>query len=261
MTEGVTAILLLIGGGCLLAALACRYYFPFRLPKPANRLRVFMYHATDERDGLWGIPKRLNMTPSRLEAQLRYLVRRGSTFLFASEVGTCETQRPVCLTFDDGYLSNHKVLFPLLKRYQAKATIFLSRETVFPQAPLLGEAEICEMLQSGLVEFGAHTISHAHLPELPDKQAEAEILQSKHRVENLTGKPCTTFAYPFGQFTSRDIDILKRNGFVRAFTCERGIPDANTLARDPYRIPRIYVNGNILPFEFHLLCTRAKFKL
>lgn len=261
MFAGVTAILPWMAAVGILAALACRYYFPFRLPKPANRLRVFMYHATDERDGLWGIPKRLNMTPSRLEAQLRYLVRRGSTFLFASEVGTSETQRSVCLTFDDGYLSNHKVLFPLLKRYQAKATIFLSRETVFPQAPLLGEAEIREMLQSGLVEFGAHTIHHVHLPQLADAEAEDEILQSKHRVEKLTGKPCTTFAYPFGQFTSRDIDILQRNGFARAFTCERGIPDADTLARDPFRIPRLYVNGNILPLEFHLLCTRAKFKL
>lgn len=238
-------------------ALSCRYYFPFRLRKSSRYPRILMYHATGLSGEPYEIPKRLNMPPHKLERHLRYLKRRGYTFLFASEVATAVGKRLVCLTFDDGYESNYEVLYPLLERYQAKATIFTSRATVFPKAPLLTESQMREMVSSGLVEFGAHTTHHVNLLQTSDAVATKEILDNRRWIESVTGKRCETFAYPFGKFSDRDVEILRRNGFKAAFTCERGIAPI----LDPLRLPRLYINGKLLPGEFHLLMTRGKFKI
>jgi peptidoglycan/xylan/chitin deacetylase (PgdA/CDA1 family) len=163
----------------------------------------------------------------------------------------------VCITFDDGFEDNYINLFPLLKKHQIKITLFVAKQSVFPGKPMLCEAQIKEMSESGLVEFGGHTITHIDLNAAAPAVAEAEIQANKHWLEEVTGKPCLAFAYPFGRYTERDVLILKKLGFASAFTCKRAIRPIN----DPFQIPRLYVNGKIKTFQFPLLVSRGKFRL
>jgi len=240
-----------------LAGLSLRYYFPFRLPKDPNLPRAFMYHATDVAP--WpGMREGLNVNPSLLEFQLRYLKKHGYAFVTATEMLAFEpVSRHVCLTFDDGYEDNYTHLFPLLKTYQAKATIFAAQRSVFPGKPMLTNAQIREMSDSGLVEFGGHTLNHVALPTLDDETAEQEIREGKAWIEHVTGKPCTSFAYPFGKYTQRDVEILKRLGFTCAFTCDKGI----RRIEDPFRIDRLSAHGEMKTWQFPLVLSRGKFKI
>ena len=240
-----------------LAGLSLRYYFPFRRPKDPNLPRALMYHATDVAP--WpGMRAGLNVNPELLEYQLRYLKEHGYAFVTATELLTFQpVTRHVCLTFDDGYEDNYVHLFPLLKKYQAKATVFASRRSVYPGKPMLADAQIREMADSGLVEFGGHTASHAALPSLDDAAAEREIQEGKAWLEQVTGKPCTSFAYPFGKYTPRDAELLKRLGFLCAFTCDKGIRRIG----NPYLIDRLSAHGEMKTWQFPLVLTRGKFKI
>jgi len=241
----------------VLAGLSLRYYFPFRLPKDPNLPRAFMYHATDIAP--WqGMRAGLNVSPSLLEFQLRYLKEHGYTFVTATELLTFEPVAPhVCLTFDDGYEDNYVHLFPLLKKYQAKATIFPARQREYPGKPMLTDAQIREMSDSGLVEFGGHTLNHVTLPTLDTATAEQEIREGKAWIEQVTGLPCTSFAYPFGQYTQRDVELLKRLGFKCAFTCDKGI----RRIENPYLIDRLSAHGEMKTWQFPLVLSRGKFKI
>ncbi|MCL1920492.1 MAG: polysaccharide deacetylase family protein [Kiritimatiellaeota bacterium] len=240
-----------------LCGLSLRYYFPFRIPKDPNLPRAFMYHATDIAP--WpGMRAGLNVNPTLLEFQLRYLKAHGYTFVTATElISFAPTSRHVCLTFDDGYEDNYVHLFPLLKTYQAKATVFAATRCEYPGKPMLTDAQMREMADSGLVEFGGHTLSHVRLPELDDATAEREIQEGKAWIERVTGRPCVSFAYPFGRYTPREIEMLKRLGFQCAFTCEKGI----RRIEDPYTIDRLSAHGEMTTWQFPLVLSRGKFKI
>jgi peptidoglycan/xylan/chitin deacetylase (PgdA/CDA1 family) len=244
---------------CLIA-LSCRYYFPFRVPVRSCYPRALLYHACDK-TGFPGMPRRLITHPDILERQFVWLKKKGYLFLTASEL-VCPGHvkgktKSVCITFDDGFEDNYIHLFPLLKKYQIKITLFASQQSIFPGKAVLSESQIREMSDSGLVEFGGHTQTHLDLSAAEEAVAEAEIRANKQWLEALTGKPCAAFAYPFGKYTERDILILKRLGFTSAFTCERAIRPVS----DPLQIPRLYVNGKIKLFQFPLLLSRGQFRL
>lgn len=252
-------IVMAVLGVCLIA-LSCRYYFPFRAPVCASYPRVLLYHACDK-TGFPGMPRRLITHPDSLEKQFIWLKKKGYSFLTASElvcpVSLKDKVRSVCITFDDGFEDNYIHLFPLLKKYQIKVVLFAARQSVFSGRPMLNESQIREMSDSGLVEFGGHTQTHLDLTVTEEAVAEAEIRANKQWLESLTGKPCITFAYPFGKYTKRDVLILERLGFTSAFTCERAIRPV----KDPFQIPRLYVNGKIKSFQFPLLLSRGQFRL
>ena len=247
------SIVILLG----LTGFSLRYYFPFRLPKDPNLPRSLMYHATDVVP--WtGMRAGLNVNPTLLEYQLRYLKERGYTFVTATELLSFKpTSRHACLTFDDGYEDNYIHLFPLLKKYQAKATIFAAQHSVYEGKPMLTDAQIREMSDSGLVEFGGHTLNHVALPTLSEEEAEREIREGKEWLERVTGKPCISFAYPFGKFSPREAELLERLGFKCAFTCAKGI----RRIEQPYLIDRLSAHGKMKTWQFPLVLSRGKFKI
>ena len=241
---------------CGLAFTLARYNF-WRQPYSPFLPRALMFHATDLHP--WpGMRAGLNVNPVLLEFMISYLKRKGYVFVTAHELLTFhEPARHVCLTFDDGYEDNYTYLFPLLKKYQAKATVFAARRSVFEGKPMLTRAQIKEMADSGLVEFGSHTLNHIKLTAVSEEVADEEIREGKAYIESITGKPCTSFCYPFGQFTDRDIALLKKHGIACSFTCEKGI----CVITDPYRIHRLSAHGRMKRWQFPLVLSRGKYKV
>lgn len=93
---------------------------------------------------------------------------------------------------------------------------------------MLGATEVREMAASGLVDFGAHTCSHAILSGLSKSEREREITESLAVVERLTGVPCTLFAFPNGRasdFGSCDVEVLEGNKITVAVTTVDGPND------------------------------------
>jgi len=102
---------------------------------------------------------------------------------------------------------------------------------------VLSSAEIVEMAKSG-VSFGSHTHTHQILTTISMESVELELAQSKLAIEKLLGRPCTTLAYPNGDWSPEIAHIAGRVGFRTAVTTQRG---AWTQASDTLAIPRSYV--------------------
>jgi peptidoglycan/xylan/chitin deacetylase (PgdA/CDA1 family) len=83
----------------------------------------------------------------------------------------------------------------------------------------LTETELLELASGDLVEIGAHTLTHPVLSQLPPEQQQVEIGGSKQKLEVLTGKNITSFAYPYGKkihYTRQTVKTVKANGFACA---------------------------------------------
>lgn len=235
--------------------LAAHYNF-WRLKVSNDYPRILMYHSINHNPGI-SHPD-LVVTPANFKAQLQYLKKNHYQFLTVSELITGQQASyltPVALTFDDGFADNYTHMFPLLKEFNAKATIFLCPD--MPKINKLTNQQIQEMQASGLVEFGAHTMTHLNLALASDDIAQNEIRQSKQHVESITGVTCNSFAYPYGRFNERTANYVKNAGFLCAVTVKKGI-EALTNA---YMIKRISVLGKTNIVQFHIAMTRGRYRV
>jgi peptidoglycan/xylan/chitin deacetylase (PgdA/CDA1 family) len=100
---------------------------------------------------------------------------------------------------------------------------------------VLSWAEVEEMHQDG-AEFGAHSVTHPFLTDLPSAQARWEIQQSKEDIERRLGEEVRFFSYPMGQCSSEIVRIVKECGFAGAVTTDWSWISPRS---DPYRLGRI----------------------
>lgn len=111
-----------------------------------------------------------------------------------------------------------------------------------PGRLLMNWAEVEEMQASGLINIGAHTANHVILDQVPLKQAEEEIVNSRQELESRLGVSPEFFAYPNGNYSGDIQAILKRNGFKGAVTTRKGCIDADI---GLFEIPRIGMHEDV----------------
>lgn len=236
---------------------------PYRYP------RILMYHMIKEHTG--GKFKGLRVAPEMFEKQIKYLVENGWHFLTMRELIDKKEKLPeksVAITFDDGYEDNYIHAFPILKKYNAKATVYLvvdrhnrewssrrkakNSDGELMREPKLTDAQVEEMIASGLVEIGSHTMTHDNLTSLDNVAKHREIVESKMYIEERFNIACLSFCYPFGLYDEEDCVLVKRSGYTSATTTQSGIEDVRQA--DPYRLKRITVSGkdNFLAFWLKL---------
>jgi peptidoglycan/xylan/chitin deacetylase (PgdA/CDA1 family) len=228
--------------------------YTFWLPlRSANLPRVVMLHQVTPHAEASG----MNMPPAKFEQLLQYLVKKKATFCFVSELDQYQGQRNVfALSFDDGFLDNYQYAYPLLKKYKAKATIYLA--TQIEGIEKLNAEQIREMSESGVIEFGAHTQHHVNLLKLSDEDAFAEIQASKQDVEALVGR-CPSFAYPFGRFNAKHQQMAQEIGFKNAVSTRKKV-EAYT-AENQFNIPRVSTHGAMNALQMRIAMAKGRYKL
>ena len=168
------------------------------------RPKAMMYHLIMETP--YNDYESLFVRPSSFEAQLAALKDAGYEFLFADEWR--ETDRPsVILTFDDGYEDNYTNMFPILRKYGGRATVFLISDMVGDPG-YLNEDQIREMASSGLVSFQCHTASHVDLSYQTEEVLRDQFSRSCSYIESLTGKPVRALAYPAGSYNDLVLSVV-----------------------------------------------------
>lgn len=134
--------------------------------------------------------------------------------------------KPFILTFDDGYEDFYQVVWPLLQKYQTKATIFVITGLV-NQPGYLTWSQIEELAKSDLIEFGAHTIDHKYLslspPSLTFYRLSQEIFGPKTELEKRTGRKIDFFSYPYGFYNQQILDLVKEAKYAGAVTTDGGV--------------------------------------
>ena len=105
----------------------------------------------------------------------------------------------------------------------------------------LSYEEVVALSKGGLIEVGAHTVTHQALSALPAASQRDEILESKTRLEKILRRPVTSFAYPYGKqdhYTPETVNIVREAGFTCACSNFAGLVEQST---DPFQLPRIPV--------------------
>lgn len=160
---------------------------------------------------------RYTITPDGLERQLIALRERGFRFVDFDRYLSFAEPNQLLVTFDDGWRDAFDYALPILERLQIPATFFLITSGM-PGVPAdrhMSPTQIRQLLRSGMT-IGAHTQSHQTLDVLPLEVARKEIVGSKTRLEEWTNEPIRYFAYPFGRFNPRLMEMVREAGFQAA---------------------------------------------
>jgi len=193
---------------------------------------------------------------STFRRQMSYLHRRGfytpslSSMVSGNTPGKEAGKTPFLLTLDDGYLDNYTQAFPILREFGFTATIFLVADFTrrfnwwdvplgVPRAELLQRRHIEEMVKEGM-EFGSHTMTHARLPDLREKDLWQELDRSKKVIEDVVQRPVVSFAYPYSASSSRVKAVVRDAGYGCAFAVNTG---PMSIAADPLEIRRLNVDN------------------
>ncbi len=208
---------------------------PFSLP-------ILIYHyveiVTDKRDT---IRKSLNIQPQTFEAQINTLKEAGYTFITPSEIvkiesGEQKVEKPIIISFDDGYRDFYTDVFPILKKNNVKAVAYIV-PGFLDHLNYMYWNQVKEISASPLIEIGAHTMNHTSLNRLSVQAAAEEINQSKLVLELSLGRQITTFAYPYGHFTGQTVELVKSVGFTSALTTIEG---TNKNVDEKFTLKRIH---------------------
>jgi peptidoglycan/xylan/chitin deacetylase (PgdA/CDA1 family) len=111
-------------------------------------------------------------------------------------------------------------------------------EEVAIQAGPLSHDQALELARHPLIEIGAHTVTHAALSTLSRSAQQREIGESRARLEDLIGRPVTSFAYPFGDYGTETADLVREAGFRSACTTQL---DAVRSSSNLFHLPRVGV--------------------
>lgn len=208
------------------------------------KLPIVMYHYVEYADPKDPGRVKLSISPSVFESQLQAIKKDKFGTAFAKDIPsliTLKNSKSVALTFDDGYEDFYYYAFPLLKKYHMKGTIYVISNFIGRKG-YLNEAQIKEMITSGFVELGAHTLNHAYLKDLKEVVAWKEISESKIFLEKKFGIPVLSFAYPFGAFSKETVELVKKAGFTNAVSVVPGIYQHDTNEYFLFRIRPGYIN-------------------
>lgn len=169
----------------------------------------------------------LTLSSSEFEAQMEYLRENGYTSITPEELSDyLETgkelpPKPVLITFDDGYMDNYRVAYPIMQKYHYTATIFLISDFIGNYNRYLTWQQVREMQGQGFV-FESHTLNHCLLTELSEEEIEFQLVKSRQALEWQLGKEVEYLAYPGGYYDKRIIKIAKQAGYRGAFTINFG---------------------------------------
>jgi len=144
------------------------------------------------------------------------------------------------------YLDLFDRLAPCTEAARERALDALSAWSGVPRSPReshrpLTADEVAALAEGGLIEIGAHTVSHARLAAHSESVQRDELTASKHRLESLLAAPVTSFSYPFGtrrDYSENTVRLVREASFARAVSNFRGTVQPHT---DVFQLPRILV--------------------
>lgn len=207
----------------------------------------------------------LTMTPEDFDTQMEYLHTHGYHAITQKQfeaymLGHGELpDRPVLITFDDGYVDNYEHAYPIMKKYGFTGTIFIIVDLVGKPGYLTWE-QIREMSRNG-IEFGSHTVSHKPLTSFDRDGIRRELRESKQALERELQKPCIAIAFPEGEFNDVVMEETKAAGYKYGFTVDTGrdFPSDNPFGLE--RVPMFEVPLSFEHFYFRLHFSALSAKL
>ena len=222
---------------------------------PPQGTLILEYHKVNDRT-----KDNYTVTPEEFAAQMDALKEDGYTtisvldFLRAKKGKQQLPEKPVVVTFDDGYSDNYTEALPILEKRGMKATVFMVTNDIGLPGYLTWD-QLHDMEKRG-VELGSHTANHLPLTNMTVDEARDEVQKSKLIMEWNGLKTVFVLSYPNGKYDKFLPGILKEEEYLAAVTGDAGL---NTFQTDPYRLMRTNVPPSHFGVrEFRLRIWKAK---
>ncbi|MCG7999349.1 MAG: polysaccharide deacetylase family protein [Candidatus Thiodiazotropha lotti] len=208
---------------------------------------ILCYHRFGNKGG------RLEISAEQFERQLAYLKQHDYRVIHLDELygflkgERALPKRSVVLTIDDGHRSIYTIAYPLLKKFNFPATVFVYSD--YMNNGGLKTSELKAMNASGLISLQPHSKTHSNLAlngvgeSNSDyrKRVRDEVRIPSRKLESTLGKAPKYYAYPFGDTNTQVIDELKANGLLLGLTVQ---PTANAAFTYPYLLNRSMIFGD-----------------
>lgn len=182
----------------------------------APKFLLVMYHSIWSPDNAEALKqnqyRNISISQEMFQKHLRYLRKRGYVFYrFRDMVSLSKsgfTHKVACIYFDDGFRDVLENAYPILKKENIPATLFLTTDYIDQKSTpgvYLTWEEVKKMRD--VFEFGSHSVSHRKLNKIPLEEAKEEMARSKTIIEEKLGVSVNTFSYPKGR-SSRELENL-----------------------------------------------------
>ncbi len=223
----------------------------------AKEITVLMYH-----DFIDGDSKKPTVLPiKKFEEQMKYLYDNGYKTATLEELEKfikgeiLLPKKTVVLTFDDGYLSNYLYAYPILKKYDFKAAIFVVTSTICDSPEEYTPDKSTHLSWKEMKEGGYRFSYQSHTHNLHQLNMDKKSYLMTHSYDDIVQDlriskdklNADFFAYPYGFYDEDIIITLKRIGFKMAFTVTNGRASRKT---DPFKIPRYGIDPSATMEQF-----------
>lgn len=216
------------------------------MPVASPRKVILLYHSLG--------PNPPAVTIARFREQLSWLAANArllSLDALLASAGNDALQ--VAFTFDDGYMSLHDKVAPLLQQYAASATVYLNTGQIdentrrssdtalghYPNEQFLTWPEVQALATAGWC-IGSHGVEHLDLTAATTVVATAQLAQSKQEIAARTGRACQHFAYTWGRYNPALQQHVRAAGYLSAAS---GLHGPLKVDADLYALPRIDVRA------------------
>ena len=211
---------------------------------------VLMYHSISNDKS------HLSVSVNNFENQLEYISNSGFNSISFNEIHK-NINKPIIITFDDGYKDNIINALPILKKYNFVSTCFIVSDFIgesnkwdeghksYVYKELLTKSDLVEWLSHGM-SIGSHGKSHMSLTTLNEAQIKDEIYNSKNIIQDFIGSNIDSFSYPFGQINNFSANKVKE---VYEFGVTTVRSRFNTLKHKKFYIPRIHMSNHLSTFK------------
>ncbi|MGT2924119.1 polysaccharide deacetylase family protein [Streptococcus caviae] len=195
------------------------------------QLPILMYHAIHDMAPDEAANANLIVSPAVFESHIKRLSEEGYYFLTPEEAYRALSQnalpakKVIWLTFDDSLIDFYTIAYPILKKYQAKATNnVITAFTDEGRAGNLTVKQMKEMKANGM-SFQSHTVNHPDLSTLDQETQAKELSQSKEYLDRQLNQTTTAIAYPAGRYNDTTLS-LANNQYKLGVTTNEGLASA-----------------------------------
>ena len=186
------------------------------------RVPIMMYHDILPQKEVF-----FDVTPKEFEKHLQLIQKNGLTPISLKQLTThLETglplpEKPILLTFDDGYGGHYDFVYPLLKKYGYPGvfSIYTSKVGINTGRSHVTWDQLRQMATDPLITIAAHSVTHPRdLRALSEDKLQMEVIESKRLLEAKLGIPINYFTYPEGKYDTRVAKVVREAGYLAALT-------------------------------------------
>lgn len=224
---------------------------PDPLPNRTLRVPILMYHRIAVLNGDEpAVTVGLTVDPGEFQLQMAWLHDHGYHTVSqlqlyqALEEGKDLPEKPIVLTFDDGYRGIATIAAPIMSQFGYFGTAYVITDRIAESrktAPTWLTWPQLRILEQRGWDIGSHTVSHTEIPHMSEEAAMKTLRQSRFALERHLGHPVQWFCYPAGSVNQAAVDAVRKAGYVLATTTKEG----DTLsAQDPLQLERIRISNS-----------------